>query len=179
MAVPAKFLVPGTGYEIAFRTPESKPVSRPPSDALLKALAVWLANNFDLPRNASSPAIELVSPVKIATFRYMGFLSDKPQDTASIPPGQRQVVAAYDADTGTVYLSEGWTGNTPAEISVLVHEMVHHLQYVAGTRFECPQAREELAYAAQQKWLSLFGRNLTTDFDIDGFTLLVSTRCAY
>ena len=64
-----------------------------------------------------------------------------------------------------------------AELSVLVHETVHHLQHLAGTRFECAQASETLAYAAQEKWLALFGRSLESEFEIDPFTRLVSTRC--
>jgi hypothetical protein len=45
--------------------------------------------------------------------------------------------------------------------------MVHHLQNlqnVAKTKFECPQARKQLAYAAQQRWLGLFGRTLVVRF---------------
>jgi hypothetical protein len=57
--------------------------------------------------------------------------------------------------------------------------MVHHLQYAARIKYECMQASEELAYAAQDKWLGLFGRDLSTDFGLDGFTLLVAVRCIY
>ena len=89
-----------------------------------------------------------------------------------------KTVATYDPLTRTIYLPEGWTGTTPAELSVLVHEMVHDLQNVARTRFPCVEASEELAYAAQERWLGLFGRTLMKDFEIDPFTLLVSTRCA-
>jgi hypothetical protein len=45
----------------------------------------------------------------------------------------------------TIYLPKNWTGSTPAELSVLVHEMVHHLQGATKTKYECPQAREQLA----------------------------------
>jgi hypothetical protein len=78
-----------------------------------------------------------------------------------------------------IYLPEGWTGNTPAELSILVHEMVHHLQNVENLKFECPQEREQLAYKAQERWLGLFGRDLLRDFELDPFTLLVATRCGY
>ena len=57
--------------------------------------------------------------------------------------------------------------------------MVHHLQNVGKLKFECPQEREQLAYKAQEKWLGLFGRDLLSDFEIDRFTLLVSTKCMY
>src|SRR5260221_11569978 len=33
----------------------------------------------------------------------------------------------------------GGKGRTPAELSILVHEMVHHFQNVLGLKHECPQ----------------------------------------
>jgi Zn-dependent membrane protease YugP len=89
------------------------------------------------------------------------------------------LIAVYDDEMKTIYLPENWTGNTPAELSVLVHEMVHHLQSATPTRYECPQAREELAYIAQETWLTLFGLNLQDQFNIDPLTFVVSTRCIY
>jgi hypothetical protein len=121
----------------------------------------------------------LVGSAKIATFRYTGLLSDRPADVALVPPGQREVVAAYDPLANSIYLPDDWTGTTPAELSALVHELVHHLQHVGRRQYECPQASEELAYEVQQKWLGLFGRSLESEFEIDPFTLLVSVRCAY
>jgi hypothetical protein len=62
---------------------------------------------------------------------------------------------------------------------VLLHELVHHLQDASNQRYECPAAREQLAYAAQEKWLALFGQSLESEFDIDPFTLKVSTTCEF
>ena len=95
------------------------------------------------------------------------------------PPHAREVIAVYDDEMKTIYLPEGWTGATPAERSVLVHEMVHHLQNLGKLKYECPPAREELAYAAQDRWLGLSGLNLADEFEIDPFMLTVSTRCIY
>jgi hypothetical protein len=55
--------------------------------------------------------------------------------------------------------------------------MVHHAQNLAGAKFECPQAREKLAYEAQGRWLEQKGSDLAQAFGIDGFTLLVLTNC--
>jgi hypothetical protein len=74
-------------------------------------------------------------------------------------------------------LPEGWTGKTPAELSVLVHEMVHHLQNVSGQKFECPAAREKPAYLAQDKWLKQFDQTLEQDFEVDLFTIVVKSAC--
>jgi len=38
---------------------------------------------------------------------------------------------------------------------------------------------EELACVAQEKWLGPFGRNLEAEFQIDPFTLKVSTTCGF
>jgi len=57
--------------------------------------------------------------------------------------------------------------------------MVHHLQNVGQLKFECPQAREEIAYKAQNQWLGLFGHDLEQDFQLDGFSILVKTKCFY
>jgi hypothetical protein len=97
--------------------------------------------------------------------------SDAPLDAA------KNIVALYDREKKTIYLPEGWTGRTPAELSVLVHEMVHHLQNLSGERYECPAAMEKPAYKAQAKWLEQFDRTLEGEFELDGLTLLVRTNC--
>jgi len=56
---------------------------------------------------------------------------------------------------------------------------VHHVQNVAGLKYACAQEREKLAYEAQERWLGLFGHSLERDFELDGFSLLVKTRCFY
>jgi hypothetical protein len=90
---------------------------------------------------------------------------------------RREAVAVYDDLTKTIYLPDTWKGETPADLSILVHEMVHHLQNTSRKKYECPGAREQMAYAAQDKWLKLFGRDLLSEFQIDAFTLRVSTAC--
>jgi hypothetical protein len=176
---PQKVRIPGTDYEVVVDRRQATPRATQPPQALLKAIVTWLSNNFELPKNHAYPAIKFEPALKIATFRYTGLVSDRPEDTAVVPLGQRETVASYDPLTRTIILPEGWTGDTPADLSILVHEMVHHLQYAARIKYECMQASEELAYAAQDKWLGLFGRDLSTDFGLDGFTLLVAVRCIY
>ena len=77
----------------------------------------------------------------------------------------------------TIFLPEGWHGKTPAEVSILVHEMVHHLQTRAQIKFACPEEREKLAFEAQELWLERSGVSLASEFELDGFTLLVRTNC--
>jgi hypothetical protein len=93
------------------------------------------------------------------------------------PQNQREVVAVYEDATRTIYLPESWTGETIAEQSVLVHEMVHHLQNVAGLKFACSGEREKPAYLAQDRWLRLHGLELEKEFDVDMFTVITLSAC--
>lgn len=160
---------------------QPRPPSRgaAPSPQLVDRLTDWLVDQHGLPRPPSRPKVMLVPPLQIVALRRLGILSDRAQDLARIPPGQREVLAAYDPATRTIYLRDGWSGATPVERSILLHELVHHLQASAGLRYACTQESEELAFAAQERWLGQFGRSLHADFGIDPFTRLVATQCAW
>lgn len=136
-------------------------------EGLLDAVVTWLSHNFQLPANYEHPKIRLKPAEHISNIRY-----------GAMNPGiRRQVVAVYDDETATIFLTESWRGKSPADISILVHEMVHHLQNRAGLSYGCPQEREELAYAAQERWLDLFGGTLEKEFDIDHLSLKLTTKC--
>ena len=89
------------------------------------------------------------------------------------------VPAAIIGDLDSLYDREGWSGKTPADVSALVHELVHHLQNVAGMKFGCPQEREKDAYEAQRAWLALFDRTLEQEFEINPLMVLARTNCMF
>ena len=154
-----------------------------PSTAMLKQIVIWLSANFDLPRILIYPNIEIVPRSEINALSPGGFAWEVPRDIVGEsqrgPLGEREVEALYDDEMKTIYLPEGWTGSTAVEQSLLVHEMVHHLQDLGKLKYDCPQAREQLAYAAQERWLGRSGRNLAGKFRIDPYTLAMSTQCIY
>ena len=149
----------------------------------------WLSKEFGLPVVDRFPEIKLISPGEIGALRYNSPMPPashevardpglaQPQSSAYLPTND--TVAVYIDGAEIIYLIESWTGRTPADLSVLVHEMVHHLQYKLGFKHECPQDREKLAYAAQDRWLHLFGHSLESDFELDGFSVLSKTHCFY
>ena len=176
------FRIPGTDYDVALGAPSRQPdtaVARP----LLAPIAIWLSKEFALPSIQRYPEVELLSSAAINALRYKGLsprASNKiASDSGPATPQTSETVAIYSDHEQTIYLAEGWSGRTPADLSVLVHEMVHHFQNVLGLKHECPQEREKLAYMAQERWLGLFGHNLETDFELDGFSLIGKTRCFY
>jgi hypothetical protein len=150
----------------------------------LTAIVAWLSVSFGLPAIYEHPRIEFVPPTRMEAVQFRGWQSGLSTRAAAeraqtADPGSREVEALYDDSHRTIYLPEGWTGTTPTEVSVLVHEMVHHLQNLGGLKYDCPQARERLAYVAQNRWLERFGRNLMEEFELDPVTVLVRTRCMH
>lgn len=137
--------------------------------SLLDAIELWLVSNFELEPAEISPRIEFVSRETLLEIRYGSLAFADWVD----------VVAAYEDDEHIIYLRDDWTGRSATDISIIVHEMVHHLQSSAGTIFACPARREVLAYRAQDEWLRLFGLDLKSAVGIDETTLLVATVCTH
>lgn len=167
-----KFTVPGTDYGFTVGISQLMPGSSAPAEGLVTALAAWVASELDFPPVAELPSIRFASHEFLIELRHSASASEAtfhPSDT----------VAVYDDRDGTIYLPDGWTGRTPAELSVLVHELVHHLQSKTGQRFACGAEREKAAYEVQRQWLTMFGRDLFQDFEVDAFTLLVRTSCGF
>ena len=154
-------------------------------DILLTAIVTWLSVNLGLPALYEHPRIAFVSPQQMHAVRYRA-LAAGGGPRASLRPGSTiqaeqlpELEAIYDDQTRTIYLEEDWSGKTPAELSVLVHEMVHHLQHAADLKYACAAEREKAAYAAQRRWLALYGLDLEDEFKLDPMTLLVRTNCLY
>ncbi len=167
----------GTGYQVSFDAPRDWIGDAAARAQLLNAIAAWLSVSFELPLVRSVPSIKLESGPRMTSFRYTGLLSGRPEEVAKVSRGRREVDAIYDPGSDTIFLRQEWTGSTPAELSILVHEMVHYIQDVAEFKYPCVAASEELAYVAQERWLGLFGTNLAAEFGVDRLTLFANTRC--
>lgn len=150
---------------------------------LLAVIMTWLALNFGLPLTDEHPRVEFATEAEMAQVRSSRLGSDPSHHLAAVGEGTAQpevghgAHAIYDGRTQTIYLPEGWTASSPAHVSLLVHEMVHHLQNAGGLKYDCPEAREKPAYQAQARWLELFGTNLTDAFEIDAMTILLRSNC--
>lgn len=89
------------------------------------------------------------------------------------------VVSFYDRSSRSIYLPTRWSGRSPEELSMLIHEMVHFLQDREGRKFACPEQQEEEAFAVQERWLVAHGTNLETAFGIDPLTRLTASLCYF
>jgi hypothetical protein len=150
---------------------------------LLSVLVTWLAVNFGLPAIHEHPRVELVSTDAMAQVRFQRLAPLRPNQAAVAASPSRaggpghEVHAIYDDKSRTIYLRDDWSASKPADMSLLVHELVHHLQNVGGVQYDCAEAREKPAYAAQARWLEFFSKNLADEFELDPMTILVRTNC--
>jgi hypothetical protein len=138
-----------------------------PIDALASAVAAWVADAMGLALSEPLPRLGFLDANGMAAMRHGG----------EAAPPVLEVVALYDDRERTILLPQGWAASTPMEVSVLVHEMVHHLQNLSGGTYACPAEREAEAFELQGRWLALHGRSLTEEFELDEKTLFVLTRC--
>jgi len=151
--------------------------------ALLTVMALWLSASGELPPIEEHPRIELVSSERMLERRRERLASGSEDDTQYGTLDETETwsgIHAYYSDTErTIYLPDTWTADSPAQVSLLVHELVHHVQNVSGANHPCPAAREKAAYQAQSQWLGLMGTSLEAEFGIDAMTLLVRTNCMH
>lgn len=137
--------------------------------AVLTVIVSWLAVTTDLPASYDHPEVRRAPAEQIAALRY-----------PTVNPAFRpSVLAVYDDAHRIIYLHDKWTGKSAVDLSVLVHEMVHHLQNRGAVKYACQGAREAPAYSAQNRFLGLFGRDVVGAFKLDAMSLKLMTSCLF
>lgn len=120
--------------------------------ALLLALLAWIGGQtgYAVPATAEElPAVERLDPAAMARLVYPQASQERLR--------QRTVLGAYDVHkgpNGTIYLSADLDLADEANQGVLVHELVHFLQYRSGKAFRCLGKMEAEAYAVTRAWLA-------------------------
>lgn len=150
-------------------------------EVLFVVIASWLSVNFGLPEVADAPDVRFVTAQRMLEVRLQR-LADAGVDGESVVAqfsdnGDGDFHALYDDVSATIYLPETWSSESDADVSVLVHEMVHHIQNVSGLTYACVGERERPAYRAQARWLKARGATLEDAFGLDPMTVFVRTNC--
>lgn len=101
---------------------------------LVVAVSLWLSALYGLPEMEAPPRVRFLEPRQVAAVRY---------GRADIVHAD-EVVAVYEPLTRTIVLSDRWRADDVADLSVLVHELVHHLQRQVGAEHRCPEEGEAL-----------------------------------
>lgn len=95
--------------------------------------------------------------------------------------GCLNTVALYNNDTKTITVNENLDPTKEYDISVLLHEFIHHLQNINGhRRSDCSGEREGQAYTTQRAFLKSRGdKDTSATMGVDAFTELLISQCHY
>ncbi len=120
--------------------------------ALLLALLAWIGSQagYAVPTTVEElPAVEHLDPAALGHIVYPQASEERLR--------QRTILGAYDVHkgvNGTLYLSADLNLADEASQEVLVHELVHFLQYRSGKSYRCVGEMEAEAYAVTRAWLA-------------------------
>ena len=109
---------------------------------LVLELEAWLDQKSDYPAAKAAPSAIVISAPRT--------LEDADFDPLH---ARRTTAGIYDPDTFTIHLQRPWSWDNDRDVSVLLHELVHHRQ-VNSRRWYCPKAMEWDAYKLQEKFLT-------------------------
>ncbi len=128
--------------------------------ALISSLDDWLDVQADWPRREAPPRIRFVGQEQAAARQVA---------TASFQRGRMR--GLYDPDRSEILLVRPWHPRDAGDVSVLLHELVHHRQ--APHHWYCPAAQELLAYRLQEAWLAERGLSA----DVNWIAVVLDAGC--
>jgi hypothetical protein len=158
----------------------------PESDVgtLTLTLLAWIVAKTGLtepepPPVSFAPEHQMTHLFDAAAYRDRQPQADVPanQGAGGVHSGFR-VQAFYVHATATVYLPETWRPGGLRDQSVLLHELVHHVQRFNKVVPVCPAALERQAYELQATWLREQG--VAEPYKLigtDEFTVLMRSAC--
>ncbi|MEJ2157865.1 MAG: hypothetical protein P8X96_21250 [Desulfobacteraceae bacterium] len=137
-------------------------------EALLLTLLLWINQNtqFDYSAANGLPAIEAAEQMTLAEL----MIDDEAElagnrHTASFQNFVNQLEAVYDHDRNRILVSGRINWDSPYGRSVIVHELVHFIQYRQGVQDQvaCLNALEKDAYEAQALYMA--AHDIPMNFD--------------
>jgi hypothetical protein len=133
-----------------------------PEIDLMTALLTWINNNSSFDYKLDElPIVNMVNSVEIAEIAFGKALPK------AIDPDTLGIKGLYNFNNKTIYILDTMDLNTEGDRAILLHELVHFLQYQAGENndVKCKNELELLAYRLEAKYLHSLNKKI--DFDAD------------
>ena len=139
-------------------------------DALMYALMAWASAQTGIAPADTLPSVIYAAPEEMIEMQY-------PDSDGGAAASGFRVVALYHPDNAEIYLPIGFDAADPVDVSVLLHELVHHMQYEAEVSYACRGEMERVAYETQGEYLSTVGIDLLEAMEMNGLFLHLVTSC--
>ena len=148
---------------------------------LLLSLMIWIS----VITGFTVPEIPHIKKVTLSELRYITFGCDHIQEinkaVCTTKNPDELTLALYMPEKETILLYNGWDKDKKADQSILLHELVHHMQYAndydKDMAFCGSPALEAQAYELQTKWLEKYGMTLQKDLGIGPLFVHLLTQC--
>ncbi|WP_375172634.1 DUF6647 family protein [Pseudooceanicola sp.] len=148
-ALCALFTLPAEAEEAMLIALKPAGVDVAVTSELIAQLDRWLDTRIEWPKR-DAPKIRYVTARRAAQMK------------GDPGRGHGRTRGLYDAESETIYLVTPWSAEDTGDVSVLLHELVHHRQ--APHHFYCGAAREPAAYRAQEEWLAERGDEIAINW---------------
>ena len=143
---------------------------------IISIMMVWISiqTGFVVP---DAPSIVYKTPLEIKLYAYGCYDDPIPEGNDDICNNNTEVAgtpkALYDPKIKTILVAHGFKPDTILNQSILLHELIHHLQFSNkyDKEIECAGKLEEQAYTLQDKWL--FEKYHTNVWDVVGIGRLL------
>lgn len=127
-------------------------------EALVIGLIIWITqhSHFDYDLHHGIPAIQQAEQIELAALITDDeTVLEKDEHTASFQDFVNQLVAVYDHRQKTILVSSKIDIESPYAHSIIVHELVHFIQYQQGInrKVDCLNALERDAYEIQGRYM--------------------------
>ena len=152
---------------------------------IIFALMVWIGSQTGFP----VPELPNVLSITPSEMRNLMFECDKLKmendpmyNTLCIidpDPSAIDVIAVYDHESSTIYLPIYFDENNMAHRAILLHELIHHLQYKANydKRVRCKEMLEKQAYNLTDKWLEENNTKMPEELTVGPLLRFTLTEC--
>jgi len=147
---------------------------------LVLSLMIWIGGQTGFP----VPEPPTISTKTTKEFVY--FLNDcdnleKKDKAVCVPTDQksREILALYNHITKEIYLPSYFNKNNMGHKAILLHELVHHMQYLSGynKKVYCIPMLEKQAYDLMDLWLVENNAVMPEDLKIGPLLRFTITTC--
>ena len=147
---------------------------------LVMGLMIWISTQ------TGWPVPEPPEIVYIESSQEMFLLSNDCHNKPNQPicstynPEHSNILGLYNNEIKTIFLEKDFWWASVRDQSILLHELVHHMQYTMNWglyRKKCKGHIEKEAYDLQEKWLAIRGLELGPTIDLGPLMRHVLTQC--
>ena len=156
--------------------------------ATLTSMMLWINSLTGIPMPESPPEIVYTEAREMKYMLYGCNSKTHPRasqickelkETGEITNDNTSTIGLYDHDRKVIHLNPIIrTYDKPVRDSVIIHELVHHMQFSADIPYQCFGQLEETAYDIQDRYIKSKGRkDIFTELDISPLYLFIIFSC--